>query len=92
MQHWSCLDDLFGGSPLVGSDPPWDSEGHPQKPGTLWGGNTRPYPTNVWWQNMVSDPGDMVNTVNPYQVKINTDGLHVCLPAMVSFLKKRKTL
>ena len=67
----------------MGSDPPWDSEGHPQRPGDLWGGNTRPFPTNVWWQNMVNDQGDLVNTVNPYIVKTMTDGLHVCLPAQV---------
>ena len=77
--------DLFGGSPLVGSSPPWDRRGHHRRPGNLWGGNTRPYPTNVWWQNMVNEPaGDMVNTVNPYQVKTKDDGLHVCLPAIVN--------
>ena len=74
---------MFGGSPLVGSDPPWDGEGHHIQPGDLWGGNTRPYPTNVWWQNMVNDQGDLVNTVNPYIVKTEADGLHVCLPAKV---------
>ena len=74
------LEDLFGGSPLVESEPPWDSAGHHIQPGPLWGGNVRPFPTNVWWQNMVNDPGELVSAVNPYLVKTMVDGLHVCLP------------
>ena len=52
------------------------------QPGGLWGALNRPFPTNVWWQNMVNDAdsGGMVNTVNPYIVKTKVDGLHVCLP------------
>ena len=79
-----CSEDLFGGSPLVSSSPPWDSEGHHIMPGGLWGDLARPYPTNVWWQNMVNDAdnGGMINTVNPYIVKVKEDGLHVCLPTL----------
>ena len=78
------LEDLFGGNPLVSSSPPWDSEGHHIQPGGLWGDLARPYPTNVWWQNMVNDAdnGGMINTVNPYIVKVKEDGLHVCLPSL----------
>ena len=75
--------DLFGGSVLTDSNPPWDFEGHNIKPGALWGTNSRPFPTNVWWQNLVNNEGDGVNAVNPYIVKAMSDGLHVCLPAMV---------
>ena len=34
--------------------------------------SSRPFPTNVWWQNLVNDDGngEMVNTVNPYIVKV----------------------
>ena len=35
---------------------------------------------------MVNNEGDGVNTVNPYIVKLGTDGLHVCLPGMVRIL------
>ena len=68
----------------MGSSPPWDSEGHHVQPGGLWGALNRPFPTNVWWQNMVNDAdsGGMVNTVNPYIVKVKDDGLHVCLPTL----------
>ena len=82
----SCPEDLFGGSKLASSSPPWDSESHNIRPGVLWGSNSRPFPTNVWWQNMVNNEGDGVNTVNPYIVKLSTDGLHVCLPAMVGIM------
>ena len=82
----AALEDLFGGSKLSSSPPPWDPESHNIKPGALWGTNSRPFPTNVWWQNMVNNEGDGVNTVNPYIVKLGNDGLHVCLPGMVRIL------
>ena len=68
----------------MSSSPPWDSEGHHIKPGGLWGDMVRPFPTNVWWQNMVNDAdnGGLINTVNPYIVKVKEDGLHVCLPTL----------
>ena len=44
---------------------------------------SRPFPTNVWWENMVNDPGDLLSVVNPYVVKTLDDGLHVCLPERV---------
>ena len=75
---------MFGGDPLVSSNPPWDSQAHRVQPGGLWGDLARPYPTNVWWQNMVNDAenGGLINTVNPYIVKVKEDGLHVCLPTL----------
>ena len=82
----AALEDLFGGSKLSSSPPPWDPESHNIKPGALWGTNSRPFPTNVWWQNMVNNEGDGVNTVNPYIIKLGNDGLHVCLPGMVRIL------
>ena len=56
-------------------------------PGDLWGNLEGPFPTNVWWQNMVNDAdnganGALVNVVNPYIVKAEEDGLHVCLPSL----------
>lgn len=51
--------------------------------GSLWGSMSRPFPTNVWWENMVNDPGDLLSVVNPYVVKTLDDGLHVCLPERV---------
>ena len=29
-----------------------------------------------------ADNGGMINTVNPYIVKVKEDGLHVCLPTL----------
>ena len=78
------MEDLFGGSPLTSSDPPWQHESHHHRPGELFGDNVRPFPTNVWWENMVNDPGDELSNVNPYLVKTKDDGLHVCLPKTVS--------
>ena len=43
----------------------------------------RPLPTNVWWENMVLDGGDLVSNVNPYIVKMLNDGIHVSLPTEV---------
>ena len=74
--------DLFGGSPLSSSNPPWNYAEHPISP-TGWFGTGKPFPTNVWWQNMVLDQGDLINAVNPYIVKTLSDGLHVCLPTKV---------
>ena len=83
-------EDIFNPTPLVSSDPPWDSASHHRTPSDLWGSDIsrRPYPTNVWWQNMVNDQGDLINVVNPYIVKTMADGLHVCLPAKVINRKK----
>ena len=61
--------DLFGSPPLVSTPPPWESRSHDQSPTGLYGSTGHPFPTNVWWQNMVLDQGDLVNTVNPYIVK-----------------------
>ena len=75
-----AIADLFGSPPLVSTPPPWESRSHDQSPTGLYGSTGHPFPTNVWWQNMVLDQGDLVNTVNPYIVKTMNDGLHVCLP------------
>jgi len=80
----SLQEDLFNPTPLVGTNPPWDSGSHSRKPGSLWGSMSRPFPTNVWWENMVNDPGDLLSVVNPYVVKTLDDGLHVCLPERVT--------
>ena len=72
--------DLFGSPPLVSTPPPWESRSHDQSPSGLYGSTGHPFPTNIWWQNMVLDKGDLVNAVNPYIVKTLNDGLHVCLP------------
>ena len=46
--------ELFGGHPLASSPPPWQNATHHILPGALWGRNQRaPFPTNVWWQNLV---------------------------------------
>ena len=74
----SC--DLFGSPPLASGPPPWESRDHGQVPTDLWGTTGFPFPTNVWWQNLVLDKGDGVAVVNPYIVKTKSDGLHVCLP------------
>merc|ERR1719153_2009029 len=75
--------DLFGGSRLTESNPPWNGAGHPISPSGLYGTGL-PFPTNVWWQNMVLENGDLINAVNPYIVKTQADGLHVCLPTKFS--------
>jgi len=72
--------DLFGSPPLVSTPPPWESRGHDQSPSGFFGSTGHPFPTNVWWQNMVLEQGDLINAVNPYIVKTMNDGLHVCLP------------
>ena len=72
--------DLFGSPPLVSTRPPWQFRSHDQSPTGLYGSTGHPFPTNVWWQNMVLDKGDLINVVNPYIVKTMNDGLHVCLP------------
>ena len=77
------LADLFGGSRLTESNPPWNGAGHPISPSGLYGTTGLPFPTNVWWQNMVLENGDLINAVNPYIVKTQSDGLHVCLPTKV---------
>ena len=76
--------DLFGGSRLTDSNPPWNGAGHPISPSGLYGTGL-PFPTNVWWQNMVLENGDLINAVNPYIVKTQADGLHVCLPTKVLY-------
>ena len=75
--------DLFGGPPLASGPPTWQKMNHHQAPTSLYGATGFPFPTNVWWQNMVLNDGDLVNVVNPYIVKTMTDGLHVCLPEFV---------
>ena len=72
--------DLFGGPPLATGPPTWQKMTHHQAPTSLYGATGFPFPTNVWWQNMVLNDGDLVNAVNPYLVKTMSDGLHVCLP------------
>merc|ERR1711971_490190 len=72
--------DLFGSPPLVSTPPPWESRSHDQSPSGLYGSTGHPFTTNVWWQNMVLNEGDLINAVNPYIVKTMNDGLHVCLP------------
>merc|ERR1719481_1013060 len=74
--------DLFESTPLTSTSPPWSSAEHPIKPGNLYGLTGKPYPTNVWWQNMVLNDGDLINVVNPYIVKTLSDGLHVGIPAV----------
>merc|ERR1711936_1019018 len=71
--------DLFGGSPLSNNNPPWNYADHPISPSN-WYATSKPFPTNVWWQNMVLGDGDLINNVDPYIVKTLSDGLHVCLP------------
>jgi len=72
--------DLFHGPPLTKSPPPWLRRNHPVSPSTLYGDTGHPFPTNVWWQNIVLDDGELLNVVNPYMVQTKDDGLHVCLP------------
>ena len=72
--------DLFGGPTLASGPPPWEAKDHHQAPTSLWGTTGFPFPTNVWWQNMVLEQGELVNAVDPYLVKTMNDGLHVCLP------------
>jgi endo-1,3(4)-beta-glucanase len=72
--------DLFGEPQLVSTPPPWERRAHDQIPSQLFGSTGFPFPTNVWWQNMVLDQGDLVNVVDPYIVKTTNQGLHVCLP------------
>lgn len=79
----SVKGDLFGGSPLTSTSPQWPFGEHPIKPGSLFGSTGSPYPTNVWWQNMVLNDGDLISVVNPYIVKTLSDGLHVGLPTNV---------
>ena len=76
--------DLFGGSPLIDTSPPWDHVDHPQiTPSEFFGQENTPFPTNVWWQNMVLNDGDQVAAVLPYLIKAKNTGLHVCLPGKV---------
>merc|ERR1712142_276365 len=79
----SATSDLFGGSRLTDTNPPWNGAGHPISPSGLFGTGL-PFPTNVWWQNMVLENGDLINAVNPYIVKTMAGGLHVCLPTKFS--------
>ena len=74
---------MFGGPPLTSSTPPWDVVSHHQAPTALFGTTASPFPTNVWWQNMVLDDGELASVVNPYIVKTKYDGLHVCLPYLM---------
>merc|ERR1711892_1549781 len=75
--------DLFGGSPLTSSNPPWPYADHSIHPTGLYATGV-PFPTNVWWQNMVLEQGELINAVNPYILKTMSDGLHVCLPTKFS--------
>ena len=66
---------------MTASNPPWNYADHPISP-SAWYASGVPFPTNVWWQNMVLEDGDLINAVNPYIVKTLSDGLHVCLPTI----------
>ena len=76
--------DLFGGSPLADTIPPWDHADHPETvPSDFFGQKNLPYPTNVWWQNMVLNEGKSVAAALPYLVKTTDSGFHVNLPGKV---------
>ena len=70
--------------PLTDTAPPWDHADHPETntPSDKFANEYPPFPTNVWWQNMVND-GDLVNAALPYIVRTTTEGLHVGLPGKV---------
>jgi len=67
-----------------GSDPgsvPFEAVDHPQKPSTLWGSITRPYPTGAWWLNLVVGDGDQQAVAHPYAFKTTSKGLAVSYSA-----------
>lgn len=41
-----------------------------------------PYPTNQWFMNFMLGTGSMPVNVFPYQVKMTTQGLDICVPAL----------
>ena len=75
--------DLFGGSPLTETSPPWDHVNHPEPPTGFFGHQSLPYPTNVWWENLVMNTGEGMAAVLPYLVKTKDTGYHVNLPGKV---------
>lgn len=82
--NYNCfLADLFGGSPMTDTPPPWDHTNHPQAPSGLFGQPSLPYPTNVWWQNLVLNSGEGVAAVLPYSIRTKDSGYHVNLPRKV---------
>src|SRR5687767_5274889 len=67
-QPWSTKQPHY--QPATNSNPPTN----------LWGTIKAPYPTNVWWQNLVMQDGkDPVSTM-PYIVKAIPTGMTVCFP------------
>ncbi len=77
---------ILGGEPLATSAPTFPDAGtHPAPPGSLWGSNAAPYPTNAWWNNFVLDQGDQAVVTLPYEVKARADGLSICLPEKVKY-------
>ena len=49
-------------------------------PTNLWGSTGAPFPTNVWWNNIVLGTGDQNVVANPYMLKVTNVGLSVCVP------------
>ena len=75
---------ILGGEPISISEPPFTQLDHQQSPTELWGLKTSgPYPTNIWWSNLVL--GDGTNPVMslPFSLKTLDDGLHASMPAKV---------
>lgn len=43
--------------------------------------NSRPIPTNAWWQNLIIEQGDQPVVACPYMVKCLEDGVVICAPS-----------
>ena len=79
--------DLFGGSPICGTSPPWDHVEHDGvQPTDFWATRESryPHPTNKWWEAFVLGSGDGVVNAMPYYVQALDDGFHVDLPDKVA--------
>lgn len=79
-----ALIDIFNfGTPVSTTDPTTVYSGSTNSlatPTTFWGSFARPYPTNVWWQNLVLGTSTNMLYAHPYQLKALTTGLDVNYP------------
>lgn len=68
-----------GGDLLLAFDRtiPFRSVDHPEKPTTLWGTASKPYPTGAFWTNFVVKEGDGPVGLLPYGIKTLSSGVQV---------------
>ena len=69
-------------NPISSASPPFATGAHGLRPTPLWTNDEAPLPTNAWWQNLVLDSGVARLAVQPYQIRADPGGFHVCFPRL----------